>query len=48
MSGETIPIAYKMDDKKLEEIIESSRRNYVGIINQALKLFLKVRKLKLI
>ena len=46
MSGETIPIAYKKDDKKLEEIIESSRKNYAREYKPSIKTIFKSKKVK--
>jgi hypothetical protein len=46
MSGETIPIVYKKDDKKLEEIIENSRKNYARDYKPSIKTIFKSKKVK--
>ena len=46
MSGETIPIAYKKDDKKLEEIIKRSRENFSKVYKPSIKTIFKSNKVK--
>lgn len=46
MSGETIPIAYKKDDKKLEEIIKRSRENFSKVYKPSIKTIFKSKKVK--